>query len=118
MAQNAKVDILDAVSAPSISELDKDRQWPYSMSEALLHIVFLVRSRGQRGCNVLQPWTLQVCLSFASFLLLPFAFFGGVGGSGIAESLEVVAVATGGGGRSGSVFLGLDGLFGFGEGSC
>ncbi len=39
-------------------------------------------------------------------------------GRGIVELLEVISMATGGGGRSGSVFLGLDGLFGFGEDGC
>ncbi len=42
----------------------------------------------------------------------------GLGGGGIVNLLEVVAAMVGGGGGSGSIFLGLDGLFGFGEDGC
>ncbi len=43
-----------------------------------------------------------------------FAFFGGFGGSRVAELLELVAAMMGGGGQSGSLFLGLDELLEFG----
>ncbi len=96
MTQDADVGILDAVSAFSISELDKDRQWLYPMSEALLHMFFFVRIHGHCGCNAYGLGHCRcVCHLRCSCCCCLHSLGGGCGG--IAELLEVVAVATGGG---------------------